>query len=256
MTAAELCEKLYPDLARKIRERFPEFWGTAEETTVIPWREEFQVADKNPELADEIDFFWTLYRSGLIAEEEYLEKLRSRKYFSRTDGISFMDSREVSFRSEVPTKVVLLHEIGHVHYRQPDPVWSSAYGGGEVLFWLGLEGRYPIGEEEVRRFHSLYRRAQEGEHKKVAEEIVERIAPLYGDQIVPAFYPVFYYTGVGGFSLPTEEIAPFDFKNEKWLKVEPKREDVVSFFINLTEGLKWQDSFWIEYARRLEVIRS
>jgi len=255
MTAAELCERLYPDLSRKVRERFPEFWKTAEETTVIPWKEEFQVADYNPELIDEIEFWRTLLKEGLVSAEEYQSKVKQMGYASRTEGISFMDSKEVSFRSEVPTKAVLLHEIGHVHYREPDPVWSSAYGGGEVLFWLGLEGKYRIGEAEVRRFHSLYRRAQEEEHKEVAEEIVKRIAPLYGEQIVPAFYPIFYYTGVGGFSLPTEEIDPFDFKNKKWLEVEPRREDVVSFFINLTEGLKWQDSFWIEYARRLEIVR-
>ena len=254
MTAAELCERLYPELARKVRERFPEFWKTAEETTVIPWREEFQVADYNPELIDEIEFWRTLLKEGLVSAEEYRCKVRQIGYASRTEGISFMGSKEVSFRSEVPTKAVLLHEIGHVHYREPDPVWSSAYGGGEVLFWLGLEGRYRIGEAEVRRFHSLYRRAQEGEHKEVAEEIVRKIAPLYGEQIVPAFYPICLFTGWMPEGASSFGIDIFDLKDSRWLEVEPTRTDVVMFFINLTEGLKWQDGFWIEYARRLGII--
>ncbi len=254
MTAAELCERLYPELARKVRERFPEFWKTAEETTVIPWKEEFQVADYNPELIDEIEFWRTLLKEGLVSAEEYQSKVKQMGYASRTEGISFMDSKEVSFRSEVPTKAVLLHEIGHVHYREPDPVWSSAYGGGEVLFWLGLEGKYRIGEAEVRRFHSLYRRAQEGEHKEVAEEIVKSIAPLLGEQVVPAFYPICLFTGWMPERASSFGIDIFDLKDSRWLEVEPTRTDVVMFFINLTEGLKWQDSFWIEYARRLGII--
>ena len=124
------------------------------------------------------------------------------------------------------------------------------------MFWLGLEGRYQIGEAEVRRFHSLFRRAQKGQHEEVAEEIVERIAPLYGEQIVPAFYPVYLFTGCGYMleGISTTEIDPYDLTSEEWLSIKPARTDVVLFFVNLTEGLKWSDSFWVEYARRLELI--
>jgi len=256
MKAIEILQSHYPKLTEKLREKFPKLLLTAEKVEVIPWREEFAVADVNPEVIDEIEFWRTLHASGLITEEELVEKLRRiKKNASKTMGIAFIEEKQVSFRAPVPDKYTLLHEIGHVHFQVNDSAWNSVYGGGEILLWLGIEGKYRIGEEEIRRYHEYYQRAQNGEHLEVAEEIVEKVAPLYGEQIVPAFYPICLYTGWMPEGVLTHEIDPFDLKNERWLEVEPLREDVVLFFINLTEGLKYKDSFWIEYAKRLGVVR-
>ena len=261
MKAIEFLERHYPDTLKVLEDKFPEFVKTARRIKVIPWREEFQVADKNQEVIDEIEFWETLAKGGLISEEEAGRRinalLKEKGYSSKTMGIAFIEAGEVSFRNEVPPLSVLLHEIGHVHFKEPDPVWSSTYGGGETLFWLALKKDYPIGEEEIRRFHSLFKRAQNGEHLEVAKEIVEKVAPLWGEQIVPAFYPLCLAAGWSPhyvYEAASEELDPFDLKNPEWEKVLPHRNDVVTFFIELTEGLKYQDSFWTEYAKKLGIL--
>ncbi|ADU97732.1 hypothetical protein Theam_1776 (plasmid) [Thermovibrio ammonificans HB-1] len=261
MKAIELLEKHYPDTLKVLEGKFPEFVETARRVEVIPWREEFQVADRNPEVIDEIEFWETLTQNGLVSLEEARNRvdaiLKEKGYSSKTMGIAFIEAGEVSFRTEVPPLSVLLHEIGHVHFREPDPVWSSVYGGGETLFWLALKKDYPIGEEEIRRFHSLFKRAQQGEHLEVAKEVVEKVASLWGKQIVPAFYPI--CLGAGWLPSYFEEVAPeldpFDLTNPEWEKVLPHRNDVVSFFVNLTEGVRFGDPFWVEYARRLGILK-
>ena len=255
MKAIELFERYYPELTEKIRSVFPAFLETAGEVEVIAWREEFQVADYNPELIEEVEFWTTLYRSGLITKEEWERRVNVRTYASKTMGVAFIDAKEVSFREEVPSKTVLVHEVGHVHFREVDSFWSSAYGGGEILFWLGVEGRVSITEEGIRRFMGLFRKTCEGKHLEVAQEIVERIAPLYGDEIVPNFYTICLYAGWIPENAMSFGIDPFDLKNPNWTKVKPFKEDVAMFFPNLTSGLQHQDPFWTEYARRLEITK-
>jgi len=169
-------------------------------------------------------------------------------------GIAFIEEQQVSFREEVPSKEILVHEVGHVHFQEVDSVWSSTYGGGEILFWLGVQGKYNIPEEGIRRFHSLFKKAQAGENAEVAEEIVNKVAPLFGEQIVPHFYTICLFTGWLPEGVGRLDLDPFDLKNPAWLEVEPKKNDVVSFFVNLTSGLQFFDSFWIEIAKKLQII--
>ena len=261
MKAIELLERHYPDTLKTLEEKFPEFVETARRVEVIPWREEFQIADRNPEVIDEIEFWETLAKGGLISEEEASRKinalLKEKGYSSKTMGIAFIEAEEVSFRSEVPPLSVLLHEIGHVHFKEPDPVWSSTYGGGETLFWLAFKKDFPIGDREIRRFHFLFKKAQQGDHLEVAEEIVKKISPFWREKIVPAFYPICLAAGWMPMFLEEqapEGLNPFDLTNPTWKEVLPRREDVVAFFIDLTEGVKYSDPFWIEYAKALEIL--
>jgi hypothetical protein len=60
MQAIELLEK--SDIFPKLKKLFPEFVESARTITVIPWEESFQVADKNPEIIDAIDFYEMLYK--------------------------------------------------------------------------------------------------------------------------------------------------------------------------------------------------
>ena len=259
MKAIEIFEKHYPKLTKSIEKHFPDFLKTAEEVAVIPWQEEFQIADKNPEVIEEVEFWNTLLDSGVISEGEWRTKtnqaLRKSGYASKTMGISFMETKEVSFRQKVPDQAVLVHEVGHVHFQEIDAFWSSTYGGGEILFWLGLKEKYSVKEENVRRFMSLFRKAHDAGHLEVAEEIVEKIGPLFGEQIVPHFYTICLFSGWLPDGVGKLEIDTFDLKNEKWLDVEPERYDVVMFFPNLTSGLQFADPFWVQFARALEVIR-
>jgi len=230
---------------------------TAKETEVIPWKEEFQIADYNPEVLDEIEFWNTLLENKLISQKKWEEKIKSfRTYASKTMGIAFIRTKEVSFRQEVPDKFILVHEIGHVHFQEVDSVWSIAYGGGEVLFWLGVEGKYDVSEEGIRKFHFLFRRAQTGEHLEIAKEIVEKVSPFFGDWIFPHFYTICLLTGWSPEGAMQFGIDLFDLKNPAWERVEPTKRDVVSFFQNLTSGLQCSDTSWIEIARRLEIIAS
>lgn len=257
MKAIEIFEKHYPERTEKIREKFPAFLETAREVEVVPWQKEFQVADKNPEAIDEIEFWNTLLDSGMITREEWEREtnriMREVGYTSKTVGIAFIKEKQVSFRHEVPPFNVLVHEVGHVHFQEVDTFWSATYGGGEILFHLALHDRYKITEENIRRFHSLYHLAVENP-KAFADLVVEKIAPYFGDQIVPAFYPICLFSGWLPFGVSSAEVDTFDLRNPKWLEMEPDRTDTAGFIQNLTAGLQYNDTFWIVYSQKLGII--
>jgi len=82
MKAIDLFVDYYPELTKQIEKTFPDFLVTAEEVKVIPWREEFCVADYNPEVIDEIEFWNTLFDNNLISEKEWREKISNIKTFA------------------------------------------------------------------------------------------------------------------------------------------------------------------------------
>jgi len=252
LKAIDIFTAYYPKLTEKLQKRYPDFLKTASETEVIDWKEEFAVTDRNPEVIDEVMFWNTLLDSGLITKEEWERQIRKLPPASKTVGVAFIETKEVAFRQEVPDKFVLVHEVGHVHFGEVDSFWSSTYGGGEILFWLGVKGRYSIPEAGIRLFMKLMRRAYKGEHKEVAEEIVKACSSFWGEQIYPHFYPI--CLGTSWIPEGVKTCEWFELNSPEWEKVEVKREDVVRFFISLTEGLKYGDNFWIEYARRLKII--
>ncbi|WP_457569170.1 hypothetical protein [Desulfurobacterium sp.] len=258
MKAIEIFKSYYPKLTESLESKLPDFLITADNVEVIPWQDDFAVADKNPEALDQIEFWNTLLDGGLITEEEWKKEtdkiFKKYGYCSKTMGVAFIDERKVSFRKAIPDKFVLVHEIGHIHFAEIDLFWSASYGGGEILFWLALEHNYEINDAQIRRFMSMMRKAYEGNHLEVAEEIVKACHPLWGEQIVPAFYPICLGTGWMPSGI-TYEIDPFDLTNPDWLKVEPKKEDVLNFFQNLTAGLQYSDTFWINYSKRLGFLK-
>lgn len=140
-----------------LREKFPGLYGHSHFVRVLEWRDEYAVADKNPEVIDEIEFWQMLLESGLISKEEYEKKMSSLpRYASRTEGIAFRDTNEVSFRKKRPPFYVVVHELGHCYFKEPDPTWSSVYGGGEWLLWIVLRHDLKgFTEESIKNYMSL-----------------------------------------------------------------------------------------------------
>ena len=253
MKAIDIFDEYYPELKERVREVYPNFLKTAEEVEVIPWRKEFEEGDVNPEVIDTLTFFSDLFKNGLISQDEYekeISKLLEGKYARKTLGIAFIEDKKVSFRDEVPPKNVLLHEVGHVHFGEKDPVWSASYGGGEILFHLGLEG-HPIREEGVRRYMSLLKRTLCGEHEEVAREIVSAVSSRF-PEVPKSFYGLCLFAGY----LPNADVVPFLSRKEELFFLVPKKSDVLSFVVNLAEGIRYKDPFFLKYAECLGILRT
>jgi hypothetical protein len=161
-------------------------WSFSSQVEIIPWQEEFAVADKNPEVIEEIEYWDFLAESGAIPQEEanrrIEEVLRKNTYSSRTEGIAFMEEGTVSFRSKVPKLHIILHELGHVFFKEPDPVWSDAYAGGETLMWLSIKGYAQTkGEESIQRWHEYMKMVRENPEKlkaildEKAQRVIDRL---------------------------------------------------------------------------------
>ena len=156
MQLKELLQRYNSDVYfKRFTKTFPRMYEFAGEVEVIPWQDDYALADVNPEVIDELRFYEELLKNGLITEEEYQRRAKSVPYASKTVAVAFTEEKKVSFREKVPSLSVILHELGHVYFEEPDPVWSSVYGGGEALMWLILEGKVKGDEESVRRWHEI-----------------------------------------------------------------------------------------------------
>ncbi|WP_028841997.1 hypothetical protein [Thermodesulfovibrio yellowstonii] len=243
---------------------FPAMIETAKDVEVIPWQEEFAVADKNPEVIDSIEFFELLFKNGVITEEECrdnISKILSQAgYSSRTEGIAFIEDRQVAFRSPKPSISVVLHELGHIHFGEPDIIWSATYGGGEALMWLGLSKKFYIDEPCVLFYHTLLKEAYEKPQdvaKQVATVITEKIKiDCYPHIATLALFAGTILDGVMN-ELREKRLEHLfsDLLNPEWEKITPTRTMVWGFLVDLVEGLKWNDSFYSAYAKALGLLK-
>ena len=161
--------------------KFPDMYAFSEEVEVIPWEEEFGIADRNPEVMDEIEFYEMLLKNGMISEEEFQKKLRSLPPASKTEGIAFIEEKKVSFRRRHPSLGVMVHELGHVYFEEPDPIWSSVYGGGEYLMGLIVRGFVDGNEGSIRIWHKLMHLAYEEPEKALS--YLDRMAEEVGKEL-------------------------------------------------------------------------
>ncbi|MEM4620858.1 MAG: hypothetical protein QW607_11680 [Desulfurococcaceae archaeon] len=163
MTVFQLLVQSYPEFLFKLKKHFPQMLEFSKKVPVFPWKEEYNIADHNPEVIENLKALENLLSSGAISEEEYLAKskelFQDRKYASRTEGIAFIEEGFVSFRDENPKIGIILHELGHIYFQEPDIYWNAVYGGGEILFWLALNGSFKISEEHIRRHMEYLKRA-------------------------------------------------------------------------------------------------
>lgn len=168
------------------KRKFPDMFAFSENITVIPWSDEYGIADKNPEALDELEFYDELRKNGLISNEEFEAKLRDIhiRYgtVSRTEGVAWIERKEVSFRKKNPNLSTVLHELGHVYFEENDPVWSNIYGGGELLMWLIIKDKAEGNEESIKIWHTLMHLAYEkpSELLGILDEKAERVALKVG----------------------------------------------------------------------------
>lgn len=168
------------------RKAFPKMYEFSQEVEVIPWEEEYQSADVNPEIIDQLKFYEELLKNGLISEKEYLNLTRSVRGFSRKVlGVAFIEENAVAFRDKIPPLNVAIHELGHIFFKKGDNVWSDIYAGGETLMWAivfnRIEGQEGKNEELVRNYMDIYELSilnpKKGEViiNKVAKRVLKQI---------------------------------------------------------------------------------
>ena len=263
MKAIELIKK--SDIFSKLQKLFPEFVESAETITVIPWQESFQIADKNPEIVDAMDFYAMLCKNKIISQKEYERQINElfaqvKGYISRTEGISFIKEREISFRSPKPKITYVIHEIGHIHYEEPDPVWSATYGGGELLMQLALFQNYTTYDASIRHYHFIIHNASillENTAKEIAEAIIEKTKlPCY-----PSLHTISLFSGAipNGLwdQLKTKKLEKiYDKLNDsRWEEIDITYSHIRIFLTGVLEGLRYKDNFSIAFAKALELIK-
>jgi hypothetical protein len=235
-----------------IQRKFPDFVEFSKSVEVVPWADEYAVADYNPEVIDFLEFLEKLLHIQAIAQEEFereLSKLPS--YASKTGGVAFIEDNVVSFREENPPEHIIVHEIGHCYFRENDRIWSASYGGGESLFWLILRKDLPLNELSIFQYHSWLRRTLEGQAEEVAKEVVKKLSKLN----LPVFPHVYTYQlfagtmGIDASKIPTHLL--FDLENKEWEKVKVSREGLLSFFANLIVGASLGDSVYLAYLQAI-----
>ncbi len=237
-----------------ISQKFPDFTEFSKFVEVIPWQEEFAVADYNPEAIDFLEFLQKLLEMQAITQEEYEREVsKLPAYASKTEGVAFMEDNVVSFRNPNPEEHVVVHEIGHCYFKENDRVWSASYGGGESLFWLILRKDLPLNELAIFQYHSWLRRTLEGQVEEVAKEIVRKLSKLN----LPVFPHIYtYQLFAGTLGVDASKIPPhllFDLESKEWEKVEVSKAGLMSFFANLVVGASLNDSTYLAYLKALFV---
>jgi hypothetical protein len=235
-----------------IQKKFPDFVEFSKEIEVVPWADEYAIADKNPEVIDHLEFLEKLLEMKAITQEEFeRETAKLPAYASKTGGVAFIEEGVVSFRDENPAEQIIIHEVGHCYFRENDMVWSSSYGGGEALFWLILRQDLPLNELAIFQYHSWLRKTLEGQVEEVAKEVLKRLQKL-NLPVAQHIYAYQLYAGTMG--IDAWKIPPhllFDLKSKEWEKVEVSREGLLSFFANLIVGASLGDSICSSYLQTI-----
>ena len=235
-----------------IQKKFPDFVEFSKSVEVIPWQEEFAIADYNPEVIDYLEFLEQLLQMQAITQEEFeRETANLPSYASKTGGVAFIEGNVVSFREKNPPEHIVVHEIGHCYFKESDRVWSASYGGGESLFWLILRKDLPLNELSIFQYHSWLRRALEGQVQEVAKEILKKLSKL-NLPVFPHIYTYQLYAGTMGIDagkIPGRLL--FDLESTEWERVEVSREGLLSFFANLIVGASLNDSVYLAYLKAL-----
>jgi len=238
----------FPFIAKKFHD-FTEFSKSVE---VIPWQEEFAVADRNPEVIDFLDFLNKLLDMKAITQEEYEKEIsKLPAYASKTGGVAFIEDNVVSFRSPDPEEHIIVHEVGHCYFKENDRIWSSSYGGGESLFWLILRQDLPLNELAIFQYHSWLRRVLQGRVEEVAKEIVSKLSKL-NLPVYPHIYA--YQLWAGTLGVDAGKIPPhllIDLRDPQWASVEVSKQGLISFFANLLVGAGLGDSIYSAYLQAI-----
>lgn len=260
MTVFQILARYYPETLFKLKKIFPEMVAFSKKVPVIPWKEEYNIADKNPEVIETLQTLEDLLSKNLITEEEFREKssklLENENFASRTEGIAFIEEGLVSFRDEKPSLRVILHELGHVYFQEPDLYWNATFGGGETLLFLALKEKFLIKEEQIITYMTYLKKAYTSPSdigKELANTLHQKLPFI---DCVPHLYAYMLFAGV----IPAKdvinntELTILEPTSQEILSIPYNTQGVVSFLINMIEGLKFNDPFFITYASALEII--
>jgi len=235
-----------------IQRKFPDFVEFSKSVEVVPWADEYAVADHNPEVIDFLEFLEKLLNMQAISQEEFEREIaKLPTYASKTGGVAWIEENIVSFREENPPESVIIHEIGHCYFKETDRVWSASYGGGESLFWLILRKDLPLNELSIFQYHSWLKRTLEGQVKEVAKEILKKLSKLN----LPVFPHIYTYQlyagtlGIDAWKIPGHLL--FDLENKEWERIEVSKEGLLSFFANLLVGASLNDSVYLAYLQAI-----
>lgn len=272
MNLKEYMEKLYPEETEKLKEKFPQMYEFASEVEVIEWNKEFEEGDVNPEVFDQLKLLDLLFESGLISENKYQEEYRkiTSKPARKIGGVSLIREKKVSFRDRVPDFHVILHELGHVYFKELDITWNSSYAGGEVLVNFVLNEKIDLTEKDIKNFMRIYnliylapedkietiekiigKSIKENLEEKGFSDIPSRVpALLVMSGTLPSIefedeesYNLFFNTFQGK---ETEKLL-----NEKKIKIKPKslKSTLLTFIsVYLQDGIIYSDPFLRNYA--------
>ncbi len=235
-----------------ISKKFPDFTEFSKSVEVVPWEDEYAIADYNPEVIDYLEFLETLWQMQAITQEEYEREVsKLPAYASKTGGVAFIEEGVVSFREENPPEHIIVHEVGHCYFKENDRVWSASYGGGESLFWLILRKDLPLNELSIFQYHSWLRRTLEGKAQEVAKEVLKKLSKLN----LPVFPHIYtYQLFAGTMGIDASKIPPhllFDLQNKEWEKIEVSKTGLLSFFANLIVGASLNDSTHLAYLQAI-----
>jgi hypothetical protein len=225
----------YPE-SEKFKKKFPKLWDYAKKVEIIKWQDEFNIADYNPEVIDEIKFLKMLFNNKMISQEEYMKKMKTLPIASKTIGIAFMDEDKVSFRNERPSFRVIVHELGHCYYKAPDRLWSSSYpGGGESILWLIYNDKLEGDEDTIEAWIDLIKLSYEDRKKamKFLDELALKIAKKYKIEFEGNKRPIVELMRCAG-TLPSST-PPMPFL----------------FYENIIGSLKWGDTHYDVFAEEL-----
>ena len=251
-TVYDLLTSLYGEdqYFRAFREKFPKTFKFSKQVKVIPWKKEFEVADRNPEAIDAVEELEKALEKGLITEEEFFEKVKEvypRDGASKTQAIAFNEKKEVSFREKKPSLFEILHELGHVYFNVTDKVWSSVYSGGESLFWLIITGKVEGNEKTVKSYLKFLKDFDESPQKaqNLLNEAAKNVARKYGIPVKNALGLCLW----SGF-IPSQK-ANVAHLDPQELPDELSQVDCWEIVANLIEGTKYGETLWKEYLKEL-----
>lgn len=265
MNALEFFETHYKDseFFEKFKTLFPSMYDFLSQIQVIPWQYEFQIADKNPEVITVLEYYEKLLDEGKISKAEFEEiaeqELRKSGFVSRTEGISFRERKEVSFRTVPPTIFVFLHEVGHIYFNTDDYVWSAKYGGAEVLFWLLLQDRIRAKKplELVQKYVQMLEHI-EVDHKGVESEILAKLRGKINSQFLVSEHLANYMMvaglipeGYGEVLEKAREKGVGEDSKEFYSLWESSKDLVRQFLDFVLDGVKWNDGFANAYFKAI-----
>lgn len=276
MNLLELMREYYPEEAEKLKEKLPKIYDFAKQVETIQWQKEFEIADKNPELFENLRVLEMLYDSKMISEEDYIrerDKILKSGYSSITMGVAFIDDKKVSFREKVPNFIIILHELGHIYFRASDLPWNAMYGGAEILTHFALMDKIEITEKEIKDYIAIYTLVYLAK-PEVIEEIEKIIISNITNQEMYRLIPVLFFSGI----LPSlslieegEEILYQEYEPEKIekniqegkikLNLQALKSSLLTFIsAYLQDGIRYRDPFLqrfaIEFFKNTEKILS